>query len=190
MNLEEKEYHHDMNEQNQLFIEYQINKNVRNLCQTNQPTEILQMLQYIIDFYIKEDEQIHLNNETMLKLYDSLLNLTKLDHRPSILSFHKKPTNLAIVAFILFSNFLQKVPEFFIIASNKPTTQLYNDLNIQYHLQFEVSIKQKDAAKLIISLLTLKEKDQPLIHTTTTGTTLLSNLPSLEMKMKRNIDNH
>ncbi|CAO3630169.1 unnamed protein product [Cunninghamella blakesleeana] len=136
--------------QSQSFIEYQINKNV----------DDLDMLQFIIDFYIKENEPFHLNNDMMLELCDSLLKRTKLKCYSFPFSIYKKPTKLAIDAFIVFSFFLQKVPEFFTIVNNKPIDQLCSDLNFHYHLQTEVSNKQKEAVHIILTQLSINDKWQ------------------------------
>ncbi|KAG2183376.1 hypothetical protein INT43_006382 [Umbelopsis isabellina] len=113
--------------------------------------EVLDGLQYVMDYRIKGGRQDHLEPELMKRLCEGLLLCTGATTGHFL---RKTTTEDADTAFFLFGELLEEVEEFRMAVSEKPAFELQQSLKIHHRCQPSSSKDQKQAAIGMIYLLT------------------------------------
>ncbi|KAJ2799791.1 hypothetical protein H4R20_004295, partial [Coemansia guatemalensis] len=84
-------------------------------------TEVLDSLQYVVDYRLKGRQQPHLDASLMRRLCDALLLIMALMQGSFL---HKRLTDDARAAYFLFGQFIEEVNEFQLCVGQKPTADL------------------------------------------------------------------
>ncbi|KAJ2616930.1 hypothetical protein H4S08_000528 [Coemansia sp. RSA 1365] len=94
-------------------------------------TEVLDSLQYVVDYRLKGRQQPHLDANLMRRLCDALLLIMALMQGSFL---HKRLTDDARAAYFLFGQFIEEVNEFQLCVGQKPTADLRRALLLHRHL--------------------------------------------------------
>ncbi|KAJ1986087.1 hypothetical protein GGI25_001742 [Coemansia spiralis] len=112
--------------------------------------EILDSLQYVVDYRLKGRQQPHLNADLMRRLCDALL-LTMATVQGSFLN--KRLTEDARSAYFLFGQFIEEVNEFQQCVGEKPTADLRRALKLHKRITDGGPEEEKLALVTIIRLV-------------------------------------
>ncbi|KAJ1871936.1 hypothetical protein LPJ55_003515 [Coemansia sp. RSA 990] len=113
-------------------------------------TEVLDSLQYVVDYRLKGRQQPHLDAELMGRLCDALLLIMALTQGSFL---HKRLTDDARSAYFLFGQFIEEVNEFQHWVGQKPTADLRRALKLHKRISDGGPEEEKMALVTIIRLV-------------------------------------
>ncbi|KAJ1945881.1 hypothetical protein EC988_005655, partial [Linderina pennispora] len=112
-------------------------------------TEVLDSLQYVVDFRLKSRQQPHLDIELMRRLCDALL-MTMVDEEGSFLK--KRLSENARSAYFLFGQFIEEVIEFQQCVGGKPVADLRRALKLHKRISDNGPDEERLAAVTMLRL--------------------------------------
>ncbi|KAJ1733594.1 hypothetical protein LPJ61_001486 [Coemansia biformis] len=113
-------------------------------------SEVLDSLQYVVDYRLKGRQQPHLDAGLMCRLCDALLLVMALTQGSFL---HKRLTDDARTAYFLFGQFIEEVAEFQHCVGQKPTPDLRRALKLHKRITDGGSEDEKLALVTIIRLV-------------------------------------
>ncbi|KAJ2819769.1 hypothetical protein IWW50_005336, partial [Coemansia erecta] len=113
-------------------------------------TEVLDSLQYVVDYRLKGCQQPHLDAALMGRLCDALLLIMALEQGSFL---HKRLTDDARSAYFLFGQFIEEVNEFQHCVGQKPTADLRRALKLDKRISDGGPEEEKLALVTIIRLV-------------------------------------